>query len=168
MKREKRVLFVDDETNILSTLKRLLRSEDYCVETASSGYEALKIMELTRFDVIVSDQRMPHMTGAELLQIVSQKFPGVKRLMLSGYADIESVICAVNEGKISEFLTKPWNVVELRKVIRKHVFQSDIVTEGDKKLISQLKRMRAIILKQKDKISVLEKCLSEKKVYLKR
>ncbi|MHB8766245.1 MAG: response regulator [Deferrisomatales bacterium] len=114
-----RVLFVDDEENILKSLRRLFRNEDWEQRYAGSGAEALA--ELDRGwtpDVVVTDQRMPAMTGVALLKEVRRRHPGCVRIVLSGYTEVQAVLDAVNEGAIYKFLTKPWDDEVLRGVVR--------------------------------------------------
>jgi len=112
------VLLVDDEANILSSLKRLLRPEGYRLLTAESGDEALKVLETEAVDLVVSDMRMPGMTGAQLLEAVCQRYPDTVRILLTGYADISSTIDAINLGQIYRYVAKPWNDNELRLLLR--------------------------------------------------
>lgn len=114
---EKSLLLVDDEKNILRSLRRLLRSDGYTIHTASSGKEGLEILKEHKICVILSDMRMPEMSGAEFLAKVKEQYPKVVRLMLSGYTDINSVTDAVNQGAIFKFLTKPWEDDEIKLCI---------------------------------------------------
>jgi FixJ family two-component response regulator len=115
---EATVLCVDDEIGILNSLKRLLRKEPYALLTASSGQEGLALMEKQPAQVVISDQRMPGMTGIEFLQKVRERWLGTVRVVLSGYADIAAVVDAINKGQVYRFLTKPWNDDELKVAIR--------------------------------------------------
>jgi EAL domain-containing protein (putative c-di-GMP-specific phosphodiesterase class I)/CheY-like chemotaxis protein len=108
------LLLVDDEANILSALKRLLRPDGYDILTAASGEEGLELLAQHPVDVIVSDQRMPGMDGADFLRQARDLRPDTIRMMLSGYTELQSVTDAVNEGAIFKFLTKPWNDEQLR------------------------------------------------------
>lgn len=116
------LLLVDDEQNIVSALKRLVRRDGYEILTANSGFEALEILEKHAVDVIISDQRMPGMTGVEFLSKVKELHPDTIRLMLSGYTELNSVTDAINEGAVFRFLTKPWDDDKLRASI-KEAFQ---------------------------------------------
>jgi EAL domain-containing protein (putative c-di-GMP-specific phosphodiesterase class I)/CheY-like chemotaxis protein len=111
------LLLVDDEENVLASLKRLLRRDGYRILTASSGAEGLEILACNTVDVIVSDHRMPHMTGVEFLRRASRIHPGAVRLMLSGYAELQAVTGAINDGAVYKFLTKPWDEGQLRASI---------------------------------------------------
>lgn len=91
----------------------------YKVYTAISGDEALEIMEKQAIDIIITDQRMPKMTGVEFLEKVLEKYPDPMRILLTGYADMNAVVDAVNKGKIFHYLTKPWNEEELDMTIKR-------------------------------------------------
>ncbi|MDK2778045.1 MAG: response regulator [Pseudomonadota bacterium] len=112
-----RVLLVDDEANVLKALARTLRQESVAILTAPSGEDALAVMREQPVDLLISDMRMPGMSGAELLAEAAQTWPHTRRVLLTGYADLESTIKAVNEGQISSYLNKPWNDLELRRVV---------------------------------------------------
>lgn len=112
------LLVVDDDTNIVSALYRTLRREGYIILTANSGEEGLALLEKHSVGIIISDQRMPHMTGVEFLRKAKILYPKTLRIVLSGYTELESVTGAINEGSIYKFLTKPWDDDLLRKNIR--------------------------------------------------
>lgn len=106
------VLYVDDEENNLFSFKAVFRIK-YQVYTAISGDEALKILSEKPVHIIITDQRMPAMTGVEFLEKVIPLYPDPIRLLLTGYADMNAVVDAINKGKIFHYLTKPWNEEEL-------------------------------------------------------
>lgn len=132
-----RVLLVDDEQSILAALRRLLRREGYEIYTAESGAEALEIFDAQGpFDLVMSDFRMPGMTGAELLRQVRDRSPDALRIVLSGYSEVHALIDAINDGAIYKYLTKPWNDEELKLNLRRAIEQraleranSDLVQE---------------------------------------
>ncbi|TSK07079.1 MAG: response regulator [Geobacter sp.] len=111
------VLFVDDEPGVLSAMRRIFMEENYRLFTAASGAEALAVMEENEVQLIVSDHRMPGMTGAELLKTVKERWPQVIRIMLTGHADVNSVMGAVKDGAVYKFITKPWNDDDLRLTV---------------------------------------------------
>ena len=113
-----RILFVDDEENVLRSLKRLFMSEDYTVLTALSGPDGLAVLKEVEVPVIVSDQRMPVMTGAEFLEKSRELSPDSVRIILTGYADVEAAIGAINRGGAYRYVSKPWNDNELLLVIK--------------------------------------------------
>ena len=116
------ILFVDDEEKLLSSLKRVLADEPYNSLFAKSGKEALEILEREEVHIIVTDMRMPEMSGLELLRIVKKEYPHIIRLILSGYADIDTLLGAINQGEIFRFITKPWKInEELKTTIRQAI-----------------------------------------------
>ncbi|MCB1964688.1 EAL domain-containing protein [Accumulibacter sp.] len=112
------LLVVDDEANILSAIRRVLRGQGYRVLTAESAQEGLVLLASNEVQVILSDQRMPQMSGTEFLGRVKLLHPETVRLVISGYTQLDSIIDAVNQGAIYKFLTKPWDEDQLREHIR--------------------------------------------------
>ena len=111
------LLFVDDEENVLNALRRIFLEENYTILTATSGLKALEILEQQPVHLIISDHRMPGMTGAELLKTVRDKYHETIRIMLTGHADVNSIMGAVKEGAVYKFITKPWNDEDLRLTV---------------------------------------------------
>ena len=124
------VLCVDDEQSILNSLRRLLRCEDYQLLIANSGAEGLEILSQQPVHVVISDLNMPQMSGAEFLEQVSQTYPQTVRLALSGSADAEMILDAVNKGQIYQYLLKPWRDDELRLSIRQALASYDLMSEN--------------------------------------
>jgi diguanylate cyclase (GGDEF)-like protein len=116
-KAKRTLLLVDDEPNITSALNRLLRHNNMRILTANCGQAGLDLLTGHAVDVIVSDQRMPGMTGVEFLKIVKKLYPHTIRIVLSGFTELHSVTEAVNEGAIYKFLTKPWDDKQLQDTI---------------------------------------------------
>ncbi|MEE4252940.1 MAG: response regulator [Desulfuromusa sp.] len=114
-----KILCIDDECNVLKALRRLFMDEDhYEVFVAESGVEGLDILEKeSDIRMVISDYRMPEMTGVEFLRQVNEKWPETMRIVLSGYADTAAVVEAINEGQIYKFIPKPWNDEELLSTI---------------------------------------------------
>lgn len=112
------LLLVDDEENILSSLTRLLRRDGYHILRATSGSAGLALLKTNDVGVIISDQRMPEMSGVEFLSQVKAQYPNTVRMVLSGYTDLNSVTDAINNGAIYKFLTKPWDDEQLRRNVR--------------------------------------------------
>ncbi len=123
------VLFVDDESNILSALNRLFRQAGYVIHTANSGREALALIQQHPIDLVVSDMRMPEMNGAELLTEVYAQDPNIIRILLTGYADIASTIDAINNGKIYRYIAKPWDENDLLMTVRNALTQKTLQQE---------------------------------------
>jgi len=105
---ERVLLLVDDEENIVSALVRLLRRDGYRILKTNSGQEGLELLAHNEVGVIISDQRMPGMTGVEFLSKVKELYPDTVRIVLSGYTELNSVTDAINRGAVYKFLTKPW------------------------------------------------------------
>jgi len=134
---EHTVLCVDDERNILSALKRLLRKENYRLLTGGSGKEGLDILARNEVHVVVSDQRMPEMNGTEFLKEVRKSYPNILRIILTGYTDVDTITEAINEGHIYKFFLKPWNDHNLKLEIRQALEQYDLI-QANKQLNEQL------------------------------
>jgi CheY-like chemotaxis protein len=112
------LLYVDDEPHLLAAVGRTLRHQGYRVLVAANAAAAFDILATVEIGAILCDQRMPGMGGTELLSRVKLMYPDVTRMVLSGYADLQSVTDAVNHGAIFKFLTKPWNDDELIEAVR--------------------------------------------------
>ncbi|HMK56314.1 MAG TPA: response regulator [Dissulfurispiraceae bacterium] len=130
MEEEIRILCVDDEPNVLNSLRRLFMDDDYTVLTASSAQEGLLILDHELVQIVISDYRMPNMNGVEFLREVRTKWPDTVRIVLSGYADTASIVSAINEGEIYKFIPKPWNDDELKVTVanaieRYHLFKKN-------------------------------------------
>src|SRR5436190_23349605 len=106
------ILYVDDELNNLVSFKAVFRIK-YNILTAISGEEAINILRKNVVHIIITDQRMPQMTGVEFLETILGEYPDPIRILLTGYADMNAVVDAINKGKIFHYLTKPWNEEEL-------------------------------------------------------
>lgn len=130
VRRSHTLLLVDDEENILSALKRLLRRDGYQIITATSAADGLQRLVEHEVDVIISDQRMPGMTGVEFLHRAKALYPHTVRMVLSGYTELQSIIDAVNEGAIYKFLTKPWDDQRLRAHVAEAFRQKDLADEN--------------------------------------
>lgn len=112
------VLYIDDEIANLQSFKATFRRE-YHIYTAQSASEAKKILSENLIHVIISDQRMPEMTGVEFFSSIIDKYPDPIRILLTGYADIDAVIDAINNGQIYKYFSKPWDEEEMKEHIRK-------------------------------------------------
>ncbi len=148
------VLFVDDEANILKALKRLLRHEPFEVLTATSASEALE--QLQRFDiqVVISDQRMPEMSGADFLSRIRERHPETIRMMLTGYTEIDVAVEAINRGEIFRLITKPWNEDELKSSLRQAIDHFQMKQE--------IKRLNQVSREQNFKLQDMNRNLEDK------
>ena len=123
------VLLVDDEPHLTQSLKRGLRNEPYRVVTASSGEEGLEVLASEPVDVVVSDESMPGMSGAEFVAQVARAHPDTVRMILTGQATLDAVGRAINQGSIFRFFTKPCNEIELIHAIRQGIQQRDLMIQ---------------------------------------
>lgn len=112
------VLCVDDEPNVLAALNRVLRGAGFCVMSAQSGAQAIAMLEQIPVDLVISDMRMPNMDGAALLEQVRLRWPQIVRLLLTGHANTESTIAAINRGQVFRYLRKPWEEHELLSAVQ--------------------------------------------------
>ena len=154
MRYNRSVLFVDDEPNILKSLQRLLRPEEMNVLCASTGKEALEILDQTPAQVFVTDQRMPEMSGVDLLSAVRERHPEIIRMMLTGFTEIKVAVEAINQGEIYRLITKPWNDDELRATIRQAFEQADLKEE--------IKRLNRVTREQNFKLQDMNRNLEDK------
>jgi len=115
------ILIVDDEENILHAMERLLEEEGYRMIFAKSGNDGLEIVKEEDIHMVVSDHRMPGMTGIKFLNEVKKISPETIRIMLTGYADVDLAIKAINDGEVYKFITKPWNNIELQNTIKQGI-----------------------------------------------
>jgi len=128
--RKHTLLFVDDEANILAALKRVFRKSNYNILTAESGEEGLEILKGEPVDLIVSDQRMPGMTGVEFLKQVKTLYPDTTRLILSGYSEVRAIALAINEGEAYRFAGKPWDDEELKITVERSLERHDLIRQN--------------------------------------
>ncbi|MFZ1547237.1 MAG: HD domain-containing phosphohydrolase [Candidatus Nitrotoga sp.] len=148
------ILFVDDETNILSSLKRLFRPLGYRIFTAESGAQGLEIIDRETVDLVVSDMRMPEMNGAQFLEEVRGRWPDTIRILLTGFAEIGATIDAINKGQIYRYISKPWEDVNITLTI-KHALQQ-------KMLEREKQRLEELTHKQNEELKDLNAHLEEK------
>ncbi len=138
------ILIVDDEENVLKALRRSLRKEGYELHVASQPSEALELLRQTRVDLVLSDHLMPNMTGLEFLKIVRDRHPDTVRVMLTGHADMQTAINAINQGEIYRFLTKPWDDTELKVTLFLAFEQLDLEREN-RRLLATVRRQHELI-----------------------
>lgn len=134
--RKIKVLYVDDEYNNLMSFKATFR-RDFDIYLAGSAREAMNTLTEHEVDIVISDQRMPEMTGVEFLEYVKEKYPLPMRMMLTGYADIEAVVAAINRGQIYRYITKPWDEHDLKLTILQ-AFEVYTLREENRMLVNEL------------------------------
>jgi DNA-binding NtrC family response regulator len=138
------ILIVDDEENILHALKRLFRKENYQIFTATSAEEGLKIMDQQDVDLIISDLKMPGTNGVEFFAQTKEKKPEALRIMLTGHADLKSVLDAIDKGEIYRFLLKPWDDDEFKLSI-KQALEFYYLQRENEKLNQTVSRQNTIL-----------------------
>jgi putative nucleotidyltransferase with HDIG domain len=148
------VLFVDDETNILKALQRLLRHEPMRVLCASRAHEALDLLEREPAQVVVTDQRMPEMSGVDLLSAIRERHRDVVRMMLTGYTEMNVAVDAINRGEIFRLITKPWNDEELKATLRQAFDHFDLKQE--------IRRLNQVTREQNFKLQDMNRNLEQK------
>ena len=151
---EHTVLFVDDEVNILKALQRLLRNEPMNVLTASRPSEAIALVERESPQVVVSDQRMPEMSGVDMLSTIRERSPDIVRMMLTGYTEMTIAVEAINRGEIFRLITKPWNDDELKATLRQAFDHHDLKRE--------IKRLNQVTREQNFKLQDMNRNLENK------
>ncbi|MBJ6727153.1 response regulator [Geomesophilobacter sediminis] len=139
MDRIVRILCVDDERNVLRSLQRIFLDDDYEILTAPSGEEGLELLESAgEVQVVISDYRMPGMTGVDFLREVYKRYPETIRIVLSGFADTAAVVAAINEGHIYKFIPKPWDDDEVRFTVAKAI-DYYLVQQKNRQLAEELR-----------------------------
>lgn len=144
-----KILIVDDEPANLRTLARLFRDQ-YQVMTAGSGAEALQLLSQHDVALLITDQRMPGMTGTELLKNTVSLRPRMVRMILTGYTDVEALVEAINCGAVYRYVTKPWNNDELRLTVKRALEHFEINKKShslehmNSRLISRLKEIQQL------------------------
>ncbi len=138
MEQKIKVLYVDDEVNNLQSFKATFR-RIFDVSIAESGSEALELFKKEDFEVIITDQRMPGMTGIELLVEIRKHNPNPMRILLTGYSDINAVVDSINKGQVYRYLSKPWQEDELKSTIESAAEVFNLRREN-KELLHKLER----------------------------
>lgn len=149
-----KLLLVDDEPNILSALRRLLRQDGYQITAETTPEAALVRLQAEPFDVIISDQRMPSMTGVEFLRRAKQTRPETMRIVLSGYTELESVTSAINEGAVYKFLTKPWDDALLREQVAA-AFRHKGLEDENRRMSEELRVVNARMLELNNQLAAM-------------
>ncbi len=150
------ILIVDDEDSILNAFKRILADENYDVHVANSGLEGLnKLRSATKpYSIIISDQRMPEMSGVQFFSKAKEIFPDAIRILLTGYADSDAIIEAINKGGVHLYFTKPWHEEEILLHIKQSLSKVEILAEN--------KRLVELIREKNKELTELNKALEQK------
>ena len=139
-----RVLIVDDEENVCNALRRALRKEGYEIFVANEPSKGLELLKQQRVDMVLSDHLMPNMTGLEFLKMVRDRHPDSVRIMLTGHADMQTAISAINQGEIYRFLTKPWDDTEL-KVTLHLAFEQLTLERENRRLLATVRTQQSLL-----------------------
>jgi response regulator RpfG family c-di-GMP phosphodiesterase len=134
--RKIKILYVDDENNNLTAFKALFR-RNFDVHTALSAEEGRELLKQEGFHIILTDQRMPGTTGVEFLESIIPLYPDPIRILITGYADIQAVINAINKGQVYRYITKPWDEMELKSVLE-NAYEIFSLREANKELTAKL------------------------------
>ncbi|MEW6404406.1 MAG: HD domain-containing phosphohydrolase [Chloroflexota bacterium] len=156
----KRILFVDDEANILKSIQRLIKDEPYEALTFDSPLKALKKLEEVQVAVVVSDQYMPEMEGLVFLEKVQEIYPDCVRIIMSGYADLDLSLTAINRGNVYQFICKPWNNEEFKLMIKKAFDHFELVSIN-KRLLKVNKELLGATKRQNRELKDFNKNLEE-------
>lgn len=143
-----RIMLVDDEENIVRALRRSLRGLGFEICTHTNPHEALRDLQSRDFSVIISDYRMPEISGVSFLEYCKFRQPDTVRIILSAYADKDSMLEAVNTAEIFRFMTKPWDDMELQVTVREAVEKYDLIREA--------RKLREIVARQRSTLEELE------------
>lgn len=149
------LLIIDDEPDVIKALTRLFRRE-YNVFSSTDAEEGLEIMEKEKIQVIISDQRMPGITGVEFFSKIKVKYPDAVKLILTGYSDIEAVKDAINKGQVFRYVTKPWDPYELENIIKEAFDKSDLIAKNRELMISLQEANENLEAKVKERTRELE------------
>ena len=149
-----KVLLVDDELNVLRALTRLLRNYD--ITALTSAEEALLVVKAVKFDLVISDFRMPGMDGVTFLKNMLQTQPDAIRIILTGYADLESAQMAINEAGVYRFINKPWNNIEIINAVSAGLEHKRILLENSQ-LANQVREQQKMLNEKDALLNALEK-----------
>ena len=145
------LLVVDDEPNVCDSVHDLLRRE-FKVLRAKNAEEGFKLMKENEVHIIMTDQRMPKVTGVEMLSKIRQGHPQAVRMLFTGYADLDSIITAINQGHIFKFLKKPWQPADLEESVREAAVEYDRLIDQ----AEEMARLRTELQLLRDRLHVLE------------
>jgi DNA-binding NtrC family response regulator len=152
----RRILIVDDEVHVCSALRRSLSREGYQIESFTNPLEALDRMKAQPFDLVISDHLMPEMTGLEFLKRVRDRHPEAIRIILTGHADMQTAIDAINQGEIYRFLTKPWDDLELKVCITLGFEKLDLEREN-RLLLARVRALSDRLVSERPHLASLER-----------
>ncbi len=138
------ILLVDDEPHLTQSLQRALRKEPYVIRASNSPQEALELLDRESIDLVISDERMPDMSGTDFLALVRRRYPQTVRMMLTGHASLEAAIRAINEGEVYRFFVKPCNPVVLKVAICQALQMQELERQA-RRLLQEYRRTAGIL-----------------------
>lgn len=138
-----KLLIIDDEPEVLNTLKRVLRT-DYEVHIAESPTQAFSILREADIQVVLCDQRMPEMQGTDFLKEIKETYPDITRILITGYSSLYDVVLATNESNVFKYLTKPWDVIDLRNGLREAFEKNQLIREN-RKMMNDIKQINKFL-----------------------
>ncbi len=138
------ILIVDDEKNVLSAIERALRKEPYTVYSADSAEKALQLIKAREVSLVISDYNMPHTNGLEFLKKIKNLYPHILTIMLTGQAEVEVAVEAINAAGVYKFILKPWDDEDLKITVRRSLESIDLASERDR-LLQKVKSRDAIL-----------------------
>ena len=144
---EHTLLFVDDEPTTLDLLSYLFTHEGYIVLTAHSAEAALKVMSANTVSLVIADQRLPGMSGVELLKVVRQNWPDAFRIILTASGDMQTAIDSINQGHVFRYMSKPWDNQELRAAVRDGVQRYELLLRNRQlgmRIVRQTSQLRTL------------------------
>jgi response regulator RpfG family c-di-GMP phosphodiesterase len=148
------LLVIDDEPDVCDSVHDLLRRE-FRVLKAHSAHEGLQLMQEHEVHIVMTDQRMPSVTGVELLANVKARKPEAIRMLFTGYADLESIVAAINQGHVYQFLKKPWRPEELQEAVRQAALEYDRLVRN----AEEAEKLREEVSELKERVAILEQCV---------
>jgi response regulator RpfG family c-di-GMP phosphodiesterase len=152
------LLVIDDEPDVCDSVHDLLRRE-FRVLKATNGAEGCRLMRENEVHIVMTDQRMPQISGVELLSQVRLRYPQAVRLLFTGYADVEAIIAAINQGHVFRFIKKPWEREDLQAAVREAAVEYDRLVEREE----EVGRLRVELESLRQRVAMLEERLRETK-----
>lgn len=159
------ILIVDDEKNVLSAMQRVLRKEPYTIYSVDSAEKALQLIKAREVSLVISDYNMPHEDGLECLKRIKILYPRILTIMLTGQAEVQVAVEAINVAGVYKFILKPWDDEDLKITVRRSLESLDLASERDK-LMQKVKSRDAILNDLESKFPGISKVNKDDNGYL--
>ncbi len=163
--RDHSVLIVDDEINVLKAIERTLRKEPYTIYTADNSSKALELLKARDISLIISDYNMPEINGLEFLKQAKNLYPQALTIMLTGQAEVQIAVQAINDAGVYKFVLKPWDDADLKVTVRRALESIDLISERDQ-LLQKIKTRDTILSDLERKFPGISKVDKDKDGYL--